>query len=74
MKNLFPSAQIYFGVKAGPDFSILLSRGVFDLKRDAIACAEKFPAFQVWRYVDKDGKRFSEELVREIDPLACIRA
>jgi hypothetical protein len=69
-----PPSQIYYGVKAGSDFSALIGRGVFDLRRDAIACAEKFPAFQVWRYEDKDGKRFSEELVREIDPLACIRA
>ena len=74
MKNTFPSTQIYYGVKAGPDFSVLLSRGVFELKRNAIACAEKFPAFQVWRYVDKDGKRYSEELILELDPLACVRA
>ena len=74
MKNLFPDSQIYYGVKAGSDFSALLGRGVFNLKRDAMDCAERFPAFQVWRYEDRGGKRFCEELVRELDPLGCVRA
>lgn len=74
MKNLFPDSQIYYGVKAGSDFSALLGRGVFNLKRDAIECAERFPAFQVWRYEDRGGKRFCEELIRELDPLGCVRA
>ena len=74
MKNLFPDSQIYYGVKAGSDFSALLGRGVFNLKRDAMDCAERFPAFQVWRYEDRGGKRFCEELVQELDPLECVRA
>ena len=74
MKDLFPDSQVYYGVKAGSDFSALLGRGVFNLKRDAIECANRFPAFQIWRYEDRWGKRYSEELTRERDPLACIRA
>jgi hypothetical protein len=68
-----PAIRIYYGVKAGCDFSALIGRGVFDIKRDAVAIAECFPAFQVWRFEDHNGKRYSCELVRERDPLACVR-
>jgi len=66
--------QVYFGVRAGVDFSALLGRGVFNRKRDAILHAEGFQAYQVWRYVDRNGERYSEEIICERDPLACVRA
>lgn len=59
------SNSVFYSVLARKEEgAALMSRGVFDLYRDAKEESDKYSEYEIWRHTDKDGKRVENKKVK----------
>lgn len=56
--------KIFYSVVGGPS-GVCITRGIFDFKRDALECAGKYETYEIYRFVEIDGKRVESKIIKE---------